>query len=209
MSNGLILRCQWEAYLGCLASGSQTFELIGEGFTSFPEAKNPKEYTRKYINYKTEKTDVIGYAPSIEYSADCISDDPVVKEIVEIHENELTGSDTHRDVVSVNRWQGIPEYVLTSDKSIVSGKTYYTRSGTSPNYVYEAVASPVASGLSTYYESNESATVFAATKRTFAIIPGTKGDGTDALIYSGTMKAVSDIIKGTFDATSKTFTAST
>lgn len=43
-------------------------------------------------------------------------------------------------------------YALTSDTSIVTGKTYYTRSGTSPNYVYTPVASPVAGNLSTYYE---------------------------------------------------------
>lgn len=43
-------------------------------------------------------------------------------------------------------------YVLTSDTSIVSGKTYYTRSGTDPNYTYTAVSEPSASSLSSYYE---------------------------------------------------------
>ena len=46
-------------------------------------------------------------------------------------------------------------YALTSDTDIVSGKTYYTRSGSgtaaSP-YVYTAVASPVKASLGTYYE---------------------------------------------------------
>lgn len=43
-------------------------------------------------------------------------------------------------------------YVQTTDTSIVSGKTYYTRSGTSPNYTYTPVESPSAASLSTYYE---------------------------------------------------------
>ena len=43
-------------------------------------------------------------------------------------------------------------YALTSDAAIVTGKTYYTRSGTSPNYVYTPVSSPVAGSLNTYYE---------------------------------------------------------
>ena len=47
-----------------------------------------------------------------------------------------------------------PTYTLTSDSSIVSGKTYYTRSGSSPNYVYTAVTSPSAGSLSTYYEAS-------------------------------------------------------
>ena len=46
-------------------------------------------------------------------------------------------------------------YEKTTDSSIVTGKTYYTRSGSgtaqSP-YVYTAVASPAAGSLSTYYE---------------------------------------------------------
>ena len=43
-------------------------------------------------------------------------------------------------------------YVLTSDEDIDSAKTYYTRSGTEGAYTYTAVASPVKSGLSGYYE---------------------------------------------------------
>lgn len=43
-------------------------------------------------------------------------------------------------------------YALTSDVSIKAGKTYYTRSGTSPNYVYTPVASPVLADIATYYE---------------------------------------------------------
>lgn len=43
-------------------------------------------------------------------------------------------------------------YSLTQDSSIQSGKIYYTRSGTSPNYIYTAVATPSESSLSTYYE---------------------------------------------------------
>ena len=43
-------------------------------------------------------------------------------------------------------------YTLTSDETVDTSKTYYTRSGTSPNYVYTPVASPSAASLSTYYE---------------------------------------------------------
>ena len=35
-----------------------------------------------------------------------------------------------------------------------------------------------------------------ATKRTYAVIPDTDGDGTDAMIYSGTFKSVSEIEEG-------------
>lgn len=156
VANELVLRCQWEAYMKCVLS-ENAYNLIGEGFTTFPESKNPKEYTRKYINHKTETTDVIGYSPSVEYSCDCISDDPVVKEMVHIHENELLGNAARRDIISVNRWE---------------------------------------------QDDNGKCTAY---MRTYAVIPNTKGDGTDALVYSGTLKACTDQIKGKFDPATKEF----
>lgn len=159
MSNELVLRCQMESYMECGSADAKAYKLIGEGFTAFPIALNPKEYTRKYINYKTEKSDVIGYAPSVSYSCDCIVDDPVVQEIVAITDAEALGTDTHRNVVTVNTWE--------EDES-----------GNCPAYM-----------------------------RTYAIIPAGKGDGTDALVYTGTMKAVSDQVKGIFNRKDMKFTS--
>lgn len=158
--NTLVMRSQWVAYMDCGTADTPAFELIGDGFTSFPEAKNPKEYTRQYIHESTERSDVIGYAPSIEYSCDVITGNPVIEKIIEITDKELIGSATHVDIVSVNLW----------DKS---GDAY------------------------------------SAYKRTYAVIPGGKGDGLDALIYTGTLKAVGGITEGTFDTSTKTFTAVT
>ena len=45
-----------------------------------------------------------------------------------------------------------PEYVKTKDISIDNTKTYYTRSGTSPNYTYTEVENPVVADIATYYE---------------------------------------------------------
>lgn len=44
-------------------------------------------------------------------------------------------------------------YEASADTSVVAGKTYYTRSGTSPNYTYTAVTSPTGNpSTSSYYE---------------------------------------------------------
>lgn len=61
-----------------------------------------------------------------------------------------------------------PTYSLTQDTDIVEGKTYYTRSGTSPNYTYTPVVSPVKASIATYYEQtaggwNFSQTIVGAT----------------------------------------------
>ena len=81
-----------------------TLKLIGEGFTDLSESKGAKEYTRKYVNYKTEVSDVIGYAPSYSYTCDVISGDPVVDEIVKITDYEKVGTAAHRNIVTVNGW---------------------------------------------------------------------------------------------------------
>lgn len=44
------------------------------------------------------------------------------------------------------------EYVLTADTSIVTGKTYYTRTTVSGSYVYTVVSGPSVSNLANYYE---------------------------------------------------------
>lgn len=49
---------------------------------------------------------------------------------------------------------GTPTYTLTKDTSIIAGKTYYTRSGSSGAYVYTPVENPDVSNISTYYEAS-------------------------------------------------------
>ena len=43
-------------------------------------------------------------------------------------------------------------YQLTADTEIVPGKWYFTRSGTSPDYVYTVVTTPTVDDIATYYE---------------------------------------------------------
>lgn len=43
-------------------------------------------------------------------------------------------------------------YAMTSDEAIDETKTYYVRSGTSPNYAYTKVTTPDVSDIGTYYE---------------------------------------------------------
>lgn len=83
-------------------------------------------------------------------------------------------------------------YTLTTDTAVVSGKTYYTRSGTSPNYTYTAVTTPSTANIATYYEKTPGSrkiNVLIATPLTTKTVPKissiyyfapgahTKGDG--------------------------------
>lgn len=157
----LITRDQWRAFMNTATDASTPkWSLIGEGFTSFSEAKNPKEYSRQYVHEKTERSDVVGFAPSIAYSADMHSGDPCVERVAKAHDEEQIGNDAHVDIVAVNMWQ----------KGSADG-------------------------------------TYVAYKRTYSIIPDSKGDSNDALIYSGNLKAVCEAEKGTFSTKDNTFTA--
>lgn len=155
----LITRDQMYSFMKC---ADEKYHLIGEGFTDLSESKGAKEYSRKYVNYKTEVSDVIGYAPSYSYTCDVISGDTVVDEIVSITDYEKIGTDAHREVITVNGWKP------------------GTTSGT-----------------------------FEAFQRKFAVIPDAKGSGTEALIYSGTLKARGDMVPGSFNVETSTFTPDT
>lgn len=158
----LITRDQWQAYMNTGTADKPEFNLIGEGFTSFAEAKNPKEYSRQYVHEKTERADVVGFAPSIAYSADMYSGDPCVERVAKAHDEEQIGNDAHVSIVAVNLWE----------KGTAEGTCV-------------------------------------AFQRNYAIIPDSKGDGTEALIYSGNLKAVGETVKGEFKVSDKTFTAAT
>lgn len=56
------------------------------------------------------------------------------------------------------------------------------------------------------FGTTETEGVYPAVKRMYSVIPDECGEGTDALCYTGTMKAVGDIVSGTFVKSSGVFT---
>lgn len=57
------------------------------------------------------------------------------------------------------------------------------------------------------YEITGNETACTAYKRTYSVIPDQKGSGVQQLVYTGTLRAVGDQVKGTFNPETKTFTA--
>lgn len=155
----LVSRSQYRSFMNTAAAGAATptYLLMGEGFSSLSEAKNPKEYSRQYVHEQTERTDVVGYATSVAYTLDTYTNNPVIARLREVHDKELVGTAAQVDIVNVNMFDG------------------------------EAGA-------------------YTAFKRNYNVIPDAKGDGTDALVYSGTLKAAGDIVFGTWNEDTNTFT---
>ena len=57
------------------------------------------------------------------------------------------------------------------------------------------------------FDETETSGVYHAVRRSYSVIPDECGEGTDALVYTGTMKAVGDIQAGTFVKSTSTFVA--
>lgn len=73
-----------------------------EGFTDLSYSQNPKEYSRQYVDEEFERTDIVGYAPSISYSFDRYTGNEVLADIVNITENEYIGDLMKRTIVTVD-----------------------------------------------------------------------------------------------------------
>lgn len=73
-----------------------------EGFTDLSYSQNPKEYSRQYVDEEFERTDIVGYAPSISYSFDRYTGNEMLEDIVNITENELIGDQMKRTIVTVD-----------------------------------------------------------------------------------------------------------
>ena len=89
------------AFFGIIKDGNIEYKRM-RGFTELSINKNPVEYSRRYIDEKTERNDVVGYAPSISYSFDKFSEDAVHSDIISVADNELVGSDAVRNIILVD-----------------------------------------------------------------------------------------------------------
>lgn len=73
-----------------------------KGFDTISTAKNPKEYSRQYIDEEFEQTDVVGYTPVISFGFDQFTDNAVHTDIAAIFDGEKTGSDAVRSILIVD-----------------------------------------------------------------------------------------------------------
>lgn len=60
-------------------------------FTQAVTTKNPKEYTRQYVDEESQRVDVVGYASSTAYAFDLDPDNPVHQDLVAITDQEKIG----------------------------------------------------------------------------------------------------------------------
>lgn len=100
---GIVARHKKLAFYGIpgTTSGSVTYQRMTK-FTSFGLSKNPKEYSRQYVDEPNTESDIVGYAPSIGYAFDRHTDNTVHDDIISITDKELLGDEAVRSIVIVD-----------------------------------------------------------------------------------------------------------
>ncbi|MBW8383957.1 MAG: hypothetical protein K0M69_15740 [Youngiibacter sp.] len=73
-----------------------------KGFTSLSVAKNPREYSRQYVDDNFETTDVVGYTQAIDYAFDEDDANATHTKIVTITDGEKTDDDALVTIVQVD-----------------------------------------------------------------------------------------------------------
>lgn len=77
-----------------------------KGFTEMSGAKNPIEYTRRYVDEPFEQSDVVGYSPSFTYNFDQHKGNAVHNDIIKIHDDELVLDEAVREIIFVDMTNG-------------------------------------------------------------------------------------------------------
>lgn len=108
------------------------------GFTALTTNKNPKEYTRQYVDEDFENTDVTGYSPSIDFTFDQYTDNVVHDALITLINNDTTGTGAIVTILVVDTSDEVSAGVYnayTRTYSVVGGSEgdsmdAYTYSGT-------------------------------------------------------------------------------
>lgn len=110
-----------------------------KGFTSLATNKNPKEYTRQYVDDDFETTDVVAISVSTDFTFDQKANDEVHTQMVDIIDNEKIGDDAIVNLLQVDFTQagtGLDSFVAIKRTFVVvpgsegGSNDAYTYSGT-------------------------------------------------------------------------------
>lgn len=71
-------------------------------FTELSVSKNPVEYSRQYVDEDAERTDVVGYGPSMSFAFDEYTGNVVLEDITSIIDEEKVGTEAQREIIIVD-----------------------------------------------------------------------------------------------------------
>jgi hypothetical protein len=73
-----------------------------EGFKTLSENATPEEYSRKYVDRKSQTNDVVGYTTVLDFELDRFVGNAVHDDIVDLHEKKVVGVAARRNIYYVD-----------------------------------------------------------------------------------------------------------
>ncbi|MDO4743929.1 MAG: hypothetical protein Q4A86_00915 [Clostridia bacterium] len=134
--SAVVKRCKKLAFYGVPQTNGDTVTYIFyrmKGFDDITTSKNPREYSRQYVDEEFEQTDVVGYNPSISFGFDRFAGDAVHDDLIAIFNEEKVGADAVRPIIMVDM-ESDEKTAIKRDFSVVaenegSGVELYKYSG--------------------------------------------------------------------------------
>lgn len=186
-------------YYGITSGETTTFSLMGNGVTQLDENPNAQTKEVKYINNPSKTKTTTMYNAQFPFTAEYLRSEVAIQDVKEIATKQKTGGDCERTLVRCELWNYA--YEPTEDMSIQSDKTYYTYA----NGVYTAVETPSVGSLSTYYE--RTANTYYAREIPVSVEVSSFKDTDGNLELSGNFNQAGVLVEGTFNTSTKVFTA--
>lgn len=125
---GLVLRADVVSFMEV---GNKIYRM--KGFTDLPTSKETEEYSRKYVDEKSERTAVTGVTSTTDFTLDRYQDNPVHERIREVFDKEQLADDATVNI-----------FVVDFAKEIEEGKFYCKKRN------YTIVADTEADGTDAY-----------------------------------------------------------
>lgn len=98
---GVKQRRKYADYIN-VGKDSDTYELMGAGFTELNESPSAQTSSKKYINDKSASKSIIGYDWSTSFNTDMIRSEKAVEYICNIGEMQLIGAEAETDYIKVD-----------------------------------------------------------------------------------------------------------
>lgn len=99
-----VIRYMIADYLNTGTGSTETYSLMGAGFSALDENPSAKVDTTAYINDKSASGTITGYENTFAFDTQLISDEAAIEKIYNIARNQKTGTDAECDYVRVDLW---------------------------------------------------------------------------------------------------------
>lgn len=92
-------------FLNVKKGETDTYALMGNGFTDLTTSGNPTSDSKQYVHQKVASGSVSGYAPSTSFTGEVFDSDDAAEYIMDIADHWRTDEKAHTDIIIVDTWK--------------------------------------------------------------------------------------------------------